>query len=157
MVKLTTQQVGRCGELLVQYMLLKYGVESAPLTTDPGIDLVAFPNVKVSPEERRKPLTIQVKTSTHRPELSDSADTKWIEWWVSDKCPADYVAAVDLERQMCWLFRTEEFRKRGYRSGEGYRLLWYVPGHEYGKTEKKEENFKEYEMEAAIPKVFGPE
>ncbi len=42
MVKLAIQQIGKCGELLVQYMLLKHGVESAPLTTDPGIDLVAL-------------------------------------------------------------------------------------------------------------------
>lgn len=35
-------QIGRCGELLVQYRLLKFGIESAPLTTDSGIDLVAY-------------------------------------------------------------------------------------------------------------------
>ncbi len=155
MVKLATQQIGKCGELLVQYILLKHGIESAPLTTDPGIDLVAFPNVKVSPKERRKPLTIQVKTSTHRPEISDLAGTKWVEWWVSDKCPADYVAAVDHDRQKCWLFSIEEFRKRGIRSGDGHRLLWYIPGLEYGKTKKTENRYKEFEMETAIPKVFG--
>jgi len=43
MAKLATQQIGRCGELLVQYILLKHRIESAPLTTDVGIDLVAYP------------------------------------------------------------------------------------------------------------------
>jgi len=155
MVKLDTQQIGKCGELLVPYMLLKHGVDSAPLTTDPGIDLVAFPNIKASSEERRKPLTIQVKTSTHRPEISDSADRKWIEWWVSDKCPADYIAAVDLCRDKFWLIRTEEFKKRGRLSGAGHRLLWYLPGHEYRRTKITEETFKDYEMETTIPQVFG--
>ena len=45
---LTTQQRGRCGELLVQYILLKHGIESAPLTTDTGIDLVAYPRTAIS-------------------------------------------------------------------------------------------------------------
>ena len=153
MVKLTTQQIGRCGELLVQYILLKHGVESAPLTTDPGIDLVAFPNVKASPEERRKPLTIQVKTSTQHGATGD----KWLEWWIPDDCPADYIAVVDIDRGKFWLLTTKEFEQRGARSGEGYRLWWYIPGHEYGRTEKREAQFKELEMDIAIPKVFGLE
>lgn len=153
MVKLSTQQVGKCGELLVQYMLLKQGVESAPLTTDPGIDLVAFRDIK------RKAVTIQVKTCNPRIERSDPEGSKWLEWWVSDKClaVANYVAAVDLNRPKCWLFSTEEFKRRGATSGEGYRLWWYIPGHEYGRTRKTEEKFKEYEMYTAMPKVFGPE
>ena len=149
MVKLTTQQIGRCGELLVQYILLKHGVESAQLTTDPGIDLVAFRDIK------QKPVTIQVKTCSPRSEPKDPMDSKWLEWWVSDKCPADYVAAVDFEHQKFWLLNTGEFRQRGARSGEGHRLWWYIPGHECGNTKKREKEFKEYEMDAAIPNIFG--
>ena len=151
MVKLATQQIGKCGELLVQYMLLKHGVESAPLTTDPGIDLVAFPNVKASPEERRKPLTIQVKTSTQHGAPGD----KWLEWWIPDECPADYVAAVDIDRGKFWLLTTKEFEQQGTRSGDGYRMWWYVPGYESKRIKRREEQFKDYEMKAAIPKVFG--
>ena len=56
-MKLTKAQIGRCGELLVQYALLSRGVESAPMSTDTGIDLVAFfPASKL-------PATIQVKTN----------------------------------------------------------------------------------------------
>jgi hypothetical protein len=40
-MKLTTAQIGRDGEHLVQEQLLLHGIESAPLTTDTGIDLVA--------------------------------------------------------------------------------------------------------------------
>ena len=47
---LNTQQVGSCGELFVQYKLLKLGIESAPMTTDYGIDLVALdPKVILNP------------------------------------------------------------------------------------------------------------
>ena len=69
--KLTTQQVGKCGELLVQYELLKQRIESAPMTTDYGIDLVAIdPNT-------HKTVTIQVKASTHH--VGDGS-SKWVEW-----------------------------------------------------------------------------
>ncbi len=48
---------GQAGELLVQEQLLLHGVESAPLTTDTGIDLVAY-----SPR-RADAVTIQVKAN----------------------------------------------------------------------------------------------
>jgi hypothetical protein len=53
-VKLTTAQIGRAGELLVQEQLLLHGIESAPLTTDMGFDLVAYSaqNVGTGPETR---------------------------------------------------------------------------------------------------------
>lgn len=41
-VKLGTQAIGAAGELLVQYQLLKLGIDSARLTTDSGIDLVMY-------------------------------------------------------------------------------------------------------------------
>lgn len=40
-MKKTTQQIGAAGELLVQYKLLKLGIDSSAMTTDSGIDLVA--------------------------------------------------------------------------------------------------------------------
>jgi cysteine synthase len=116
-VKLYSQQVGKCGELLVQYILLKHGVESAHLTTDRGIDLVAFDSVK------QKPVTIQVKTSTHRIEEGD----KWLEWPIPATCPAEYIAAVDLERDKFWLFSMEQFKQSSTRHGDNYILWWYVP------------------------------
>ena len=72
MDKLARRQIGKCGELLVQYILLKHGIESAPLTTDPGIDLIAFPDI------RRQPLKIQVKTSTTLvPLVTNGSDGKY--------------------------------------------------------------------------------
>ena len=44
---MSTQRIGRCGELLVHDKLLKLGIESAAMTTDAGVDLVAFPFVRL--------------------------------------------------------------------------------------------------------------
>ena len=151
MVELNTQQIGRCGELFVQYTLLRHGVDSAPMTTDPGVDLIAFRNVK------QKPVTIQVKTSTHHSKQCDPSGDKWLEWRVSDKCltEVDYVAVFDFERQKCWLFSNEEFIRWGVRSGEGRRLWWPIPEYEYERAPRKEGQFTEFEIDNVIPKVFG--
>ncbi len=53
---MTTQHIGAAGERLVQYRLLKLGIDSALLTTDVGVDLVVY-----SPTEGRA-TTVQVKT-----------------------------------------------------------------------------------------------
>lgn len=146
MAKLNKQQIGRCGELLVQYLLLKQGIESAPLTTDFGIDLVAFR------ADNKNPVSIQVKTCTYQ---SDS--DKWVEFWVANDCPAKHIALVDLERDKCWLFSFKEFTDIATKSGEGSRLWWWLPGYgsKRSKSKHKEENFTHFEMNNLIPKVFG--
>ena len=148
MVKLDTRQVGRCGELLVQYFLLKHGVESAPLTTDAGIDLVAYPGIG------GKPLTIQVKTSSHLGPVND----KWLLWQLPEDCPADYIAAVDLIRNKFWFIKTEVFKHIARPVANGQlRLWWSLPGYESKGSKRKEVDFKEYEMEVIVPKVFKSE
>lgn len=145
MTKLNSQQVGKCGELLVQYNLLKHGVESASLTTDPGIDLVAYHPAK------REPVTIQVKTSSHRGPSED----KWILWEIREGCPADYIAIVDWERDKSWLLSIEEFRKEAKHSAKGQlRLWWSLPEFTSKKAKRREESFKDYEIGVVIPKVF---
>ena len=52
----TTLHIGAAGELLVQFRLVRNGIDSARLTTDSGVDLVAYP-----PGTGRA-LTVQVKT-----------------------------------------------------------------------------------------------
>ncbi len=54
---LSNMQIGKAGELLVQYKLLLCGIESAPLTTDAGVDLVAFST------RRQDAVTIQIKSN----------------------------------------------------------------------------------------------
>ena len=52
---LTKAQIGRLGELLVQSRLLELGIDSAPTTTDTGIDLLAL--------TPKGAMAIQVKTN----------------------------------------------------------------------------------------------
>jgi hypothetical protein len=50
-----TQHIGAAGELLVQYQSLKYGIDSARLTTDSGIDLM----MDVPGTEGRKRISVR--------------------------------------------------------------------------------------------------
>ena len=145
----TKRQIGKCGELLVQYTLLKKGVDSAHLTTDPGIDLIAFPSV------REKPVTIQVKTSRLH---SDYAGDKYLRWQIPETCPADYIAMVDFHRDKCWLIETEKFKRKAHHTRDNQRRLHlYLSAREPESLKRQEEEFTEYEMGNAIPKVFGLE
>ena len=100
-MKLTTAQIGRAGELLVQQQLLLHGIESAPLTTDTGVDLVAF-----SPG-KRDAITIQVKANL-KPKPAGGTGKPALDWWVPDYSPADLLAFVDLESNRVWLVKNEE-------------------------------------------------
>jgi hypothetical protein len=55
-----TQHIGAAGELLVQYQLLKMGIDSSRMTIDAGIDLVVY-----APGTRTAS-TVQVKTNMGR-------------------------------------------------------------------------------------------
>ena len=96
-----TQKIGRAGELLTQYKLLKFGVDTALLTTDSGIDLVAFaPGGKY-------PVTIQVKANL-APKKGGGKGKPALDWWVKRKPPVDLFAFVDLSSDNVWLFKYEE-------------------------------------------------
>ena len=56
---MSTQHIGAAGELLVQYQLLKMGIDSA-LTTDAGVDLVVY-----APRDGSA-FTVQVKTNVRQ-------------------------------------------------------------------------------------------
>lgn len=101
MTTLTTLQIGRCGELLVQHRLLKLGIESAALTTDTGIDLVAY-----APGAER-PATIQVKSKL-APCPAGGKGPPALNWWVLEVCPADIMAFVDLSEERVWMLRKTE-------------------------------------------------
>ncbi len=152
--ELTTQQRGRCGEILVQYTLLKHGIESAPLTTDTGIDLVVYPRTVTKTWPFNRPATIQVKTSSHRQVSSDY--NGYIGWFIPDDCPADFVATVDLDRNNLWLFPLADFKKKSTKARKGYRGLWWsIPDPRYPKQRKLETDFSKYEMDNGIINAFG--
>ena len=137
-----TLQVGRSGELLVQYKLLKFGIDSAPMTTDRGVDLVAIES------SSKRTVSIQVKTATHREGGS------WIIWSMTKQCVADYVAAVDLRRDKGWLFTKDEFERL---AKSGRWLWWYIPGHRPKRAKSTpEEHFARYEIDVVIPGLFPP-
>jgi hypothetical protein len=83
---LATAQIGTSGVLL-QYRLLKHGIESAPMTTDAGIDLVVY-----SPHSRRA-VTVQVKTCLP-PKPAGGTGKLTLDWWLPDDSPAELIAGL---------------------------------------------------------------
>jgi hypothetical protein len=112
-------QIGRCGELLVQQRLLRLGIESAALTTDTGIDLVAYAPGQAAP------VTIQVKTKLV-PVSAGGRGHSALDWWVPEHCPAELVALVDLSEDRVWLLRMGEVAELAQqRSKRGLHLCMY--------------------------------
>ena len=147
---ITTAQIGRCGELLVQYRLLMHCIESAPLTTDGGIDLVAYP-----PGGGRA-VTIQVKTNL-RAKPGGGKGALALDWWAPQQSPADLFALVDLQSDQIWLFWKSELARFAQQKPKG-RLHFYmytdndVRPRGAGKHIGEFESFK---IEARIAEVFG--
>lgn len=115
MMKLTTAQIGRCGELLVQYALLSHGVESAPMSTDTGIDLVAFSPVS------KLPSTIQVKTNLAA-KPGGGRGALLLDWWLRESSPAQLVALVDMTAPRIWLFTHAEVADLAQQKTAGGRM-----------------------------------
>ena len=102
-MKLNTAQIGKAGELLVQQQLLLHGIESSPLTTDSGVDLVAY-----SPK-REQAVTIQVKSTLKAKRGGGQRKGKLIvDWWAPQDSPAELFAFVDLEQNRAWLIKNSE-------------------------------------------------
>jgi hypothetical protein len=100
-MSLAKSQIGRAGELLVQYRLLLLGVDSAPMSTDTGVDLVAYSPVS------KQPTTIQVKTNL-RPKPGGGKGKPALDWWIPAESPAALIALVDLSEERLWMFKTME-------------------------------------------------
>ena len=100
----TKQHIGKAGELLVQYKLVKYGIDSSAMTTDSGIDLVAY-----SPKNM-KAYTIQVKTQ-EKPLPGGGKGKLSLAWDLRDNSPAELIAITDLSTDSVWLFAFSEFEE----------------------------------------------
>ena len=74
---------------MVQYLLLLRGIESAPMTTDSGIDLVVY-----SPTTAM-PATIQVKTNL-RAKPGGGKDKLALDWWLPEHSALPNLSLVDL-------------------------------------------------------------
>lgn len=142
-------QIGKCGELLVQQRLLKEGAESAHLTTDVGIDLVAYS------ERTGAPLTLQVKAEL-APKPRGGTGPLLLDWWVPDQCPADLVALVDLESERIWLATMQEMPEFAQQhSAQGYHICMYATHlpKDTAKTRPASE-FEKYLLENRIEEFF---
>ena len=115
--RLTTQQIGRLGELLVQYELLRHGIDSAPMTTDTGIDLVAY-----SPDKKAS-FTIQVKANLE-PKPGGGKGSAAIDWWVDEDCPAEWLFFVDISTRRLWVFTREELASAAQQRSNGQLHLY---------------------------------
>ncbi|GAB3791324.1 hypothetical protein [Nocardioides ungokensis] len=118
---MTTQHIGAAGELLVQYRLLKVGIDSARLTTDAGIDLVVY-----APRSAEA-TTVQVKSNlSARPAGGKGQLSRG--WDFPHTCPAQLLALVALDVDRVWLFTLAEARELAQQhSPKGVRkLYWFV-------------------------------
>ena len=145
-------QIGRCGELLVQFLLLRRGIESAPMTTDTGVDLVAY-----APEAAR-PFSIQVKTNL-KAKPSGGKGKVALDWWIDDDTPAQLVALVDLSTQKVWIVLREELATLAQQRSNGrFHLYIYTdPTHRPKKQGRLVHiyEFERYLLENRAHDVFG--
>jgi len=117
----TTQHIGAAGELLVQYRLLKLGIDSARLTTDAGIDLVVYAPGKA------EATTVQVKTN-FAPKPAGGKGQLSRGWDFPHTCPAQLLALVALDSDRVWLLTIAEALELAQQhSPKGIRkLYWFV-------------------------------
>jgi hypothetical protein len=148
---LSTAQIGRCGELLVQYELLMLGVESAALSTDAGIDLVAYsPNAAAAQ-------TIQVKAN-QKSKPSGGRGKAALDWWIPEDNPAQLIALVDLSSKRIWTFLKAELAALAQQKSSG-RLHLYMytdPSHQPKKVGRlaHSHEFDKYKLENRASSLF---
>jgi len=145
---LKTVQIGASGVLLIQYRLLKCGIESAPMTTDDGIDLVAY-----SPKIERA-VTIQVKTCL-RPKPAGGKGRASLDWWLPKASPAELVGLVNLESDQAWLLRQDEFvAKSQQQPMRGLHLYFYADQNYSARKGCHERDFELCRIESRMGDIF---
>jgi hypothetical protein len=117
----TALHIGAAGELLVQYRLLKLGIDSARLTTDSGIDLVVYSPANAAAT------TVQVKAA-REPQASGGTGKLAVGWTFPHELRAEILAVAVLSLDEVWLFTLAEARAvaQQHRPGGSRRLYWYT-------------------------------
>ncbi len=149
-MKKSTLHIGAAGELLVQYLLLKHGIDSAAMTTDAGIDLVAY-----SPKNKR-PYTIQVKTQ-EQPLKGGGKGKLSLAWQLRDDSPAELIAVTDLSTDSAWIFTFAEFQSFAQQHSSKGIFNFYMYVDETIKTKKEmalQSQFDAYLLENRIVTFF---
>lgn len=149
---LSSAQIGRCGELLVQYELLMLGVESAALSTDAGIDLVAYAPNAVAAQ------TIQVKAN-YKSKPSGGRGKAALDWWIPEDNPAQLVGLVGLSSKRIWVFLKAELAALAQQKSSG-RLHLYMytdPSHQPKKEGRlaHSHEFEKYKLENRAARLFA--
>ena len=150
-MKLTTAQIGKCGELLVQFLLLKMGIESSAMTTDSGIDLVGYS------QNLGDAFTIQVKTNL-KPKPGGGKGRLSINWRIPKDCPSDFAAFVDLETSRVWLMSMDEVKQLAQQQPENTLHFFMVvdpdaPKRRDGKLLHDYE-FQRHLLDNAVPRLL---
>ena len=149
---LKTAQIGKCGELLVQYRLLLLGIESSPMATDSGIDLVAY-----SPTQKAAH-TIQVKTNL-RAKPGGGSGKAALDWWIPENCPAQFVTLVDLSSQAIWLFTLDEALQHAQQrpKGRAHLYMYTDPSARPRKLDRSVHQwaFEQFRLENRVHAAFG--
>jgi hypothetical protein len=145
--KISNLAVGAAGELLVQYHLLKFGIDSARLTTDVGIDLAMF-----TPSKRIE--TIQVKTSSG-PVPAGGTGALSLGWRFPEGCIADWLACVDLKTDSVWLLTMKQVRKEAQQQNPGkpQQLYWYVDPAHTPQGAKRQDQMSGYLIDNVLEKL----
>lgn len=151
MSKLQTLEIGSAGELLVQYKLLKCGINSARLTTDSGIDLVMYlPNAKEAH-------TVQVK-AVNGPGPAGGKGKPALGWRFPHSCPAHWLALVDLSTDSAWLLTLDQARAQAqqHHPNDGRLIYWYV-GEDGPPEAKRQSQMQPYRIEAVADGLLSGE
>ncbi|MGA2505506.1 MAG: hypothetical protein ABSG01_15600 [Anaerolineales bacterium] len=146
-----SQQIGKAGELLVQYRLLLRGIETAPMTTDSGVDLVAFSS------QKQEAITIQIKTNL-KPKPGGGKGKPALDWWIAEDTPAQLIAVTDLSSERIWLFRPSEIQELAQQHPKGrYHLCMTIdPTMRPNKQERLtfDYEFERYHLENRFHELF---
>ncbi len=149
-LKIKTAQIGQCGVLLLQFELLRNCIVSAPMTTDSGVDLVAY-----SPKSG-KAITIQVKTNKEA-KRGGGKGRNALDWWISTKNTAQYIAFVDLKSKSIWMFKKDEIpHVAQQKSGGKHHFYMYIDDDVKTRTGNAAHcyEFKKFLLENKIHEVF---
>lgn len=143
------QIIGAAGETLVTYKLLKHSIDSARMTTDDGIDLVMYLPVT------RRAATIQVK-SLWKPVPAGGKGALSLGWVFNPRCPAEWLALVDLSRDRAWLFTMAQAKQAAQQQPESgsWRIYWYPDGTPVRSQPRFESDMAEFEIETAVGRLL---
>jgi hypothetical protein len=120
------------------------------MTTDTGIDLVAF-----SPLGRRA-VTIQVKANA-QPKPGGGKGKLALDWYVAEDCPAELTAFVDLSTTTAWLMSATDVASLAQqRAGGKHHLYFYVDPTVVIRQQKPARlgDFDRFLFEQAAPGLF---